>query len=88
MPTFYGMGNDGYPFDGIAVTLYHGTAMSSWDGRIICHCTLLTSPDGPGTQFGLGERNHVYGTFSAAKERIVYVGRRIAAALKRKQTDF
>jgi hypothetical protein len=87
MPNLYGMGNDGYPFDGVAVKLYHGTAIS-WDGRVICHCTLLTSPDGPGTQFGLGKRNHVYGTFSAAKERIVNMGRRIAAASKRKRTDF
>ena len=30
----------------------------------------------------------MYGTFSAAKERIVNVGQRVAAASKRKQTDF
>jgi hypothetical protein len=30
----------------------------------------------------------MFGTFSAAKERIVNVGRRIAAASKRKRTDF
>ena len=66
MPNLSGMGNDEYQFDGVAVKLYHGTAIS-WDGRVIRHCTLLTSSDRPGTQFGLGKRNHVYGTFSAAK---------------------
>ena len=55
MPHLYGMGNDGHPFDGVAVKLYHGTAIR-WDGHVICHCTSLTSPDGPGTQFGLGKR--------------------------------
>jgi hypothetical protein len=88
MPNLNGMENGGYPFDGVAVKLYHGTAIS-WDGLVIRHSTLLTSPDGSGTQFGLGKRNHVSGTFSAVKKRIVNAGLRITAALKRKWTpDF
>ncbi len=87
MPNLYGIENDGNPFNGVAVKLHHGTAIS-WDGRVIRHCTLLTSPDGqPETQFVSESSNHVYGTFSAAKERIVNVGGRIAAATKRKRTD-
>ena len=80
MPNLYGIGNDGNPFNGMAVKLHHGTAIS-WDSRVIRHCTSLTSPDGqPETQFVSESSNHVNGTFSAAKERIVNVGRRIAAA--------
>ncbi len=80
MPNLYGIENDGNPFNGVAVKLLHGTAIS-WDGRVIRHCTSLTSPDGrPETQFVSESSNHVYGTISAAKERIVNVGRRIAAA--------
>ncbi len=80
MPKLYGIGNDGNPFNGVAVKLHHGTAIS-WDGRVIRHCTSLTSPYGrPETQFVSDSSNHIYGTFSAAEERIVNVGRRIAAA--------
>ncbi len=86
MPNLYGIGNDGRPFDGVAAKLQHGTAIS-WDGHVIHHCTSLTSPDGPDTPFGVGKRNHVYGTFTAAKEHIVNVGRRLAAASKRKRQD-
>jgi hypothetical protein len=73
MPNLYGMGNDGYPFDGVALMFYRGTAISC-DGRVICHCTSLISPDGPGTQLELRKTNYVYETFSAAKGRIVNVG--------------
>ena len=80
MPNLYGIGNDGNPYNRVAARLFHGTAIS-WDGRAIRHCTLLTTPVGrPETQFESESSNHVYGTFSAAKERIVNVGRRIAAA--------
>ncbi len=44
MPKWYGMGNEGYPFDGVADRLYLDTAISR-EGRVICHCFLLTSPD-------------------------------------------
>ena len=43
----------------------------------------MTFPDGIDTEFGGGTQptlNHVYGTFSAAKERIVNAGRCMAAA--------
>jgi hypothetical protein len=83
MPNLYGVDNEGRPFDAVAVKLYHGTAIS-WDGRVIRHCNSLTTPDGPDTlaspdgtddQFVSGSTpNHVYGTFSSAKEKIVNVG--------------
>ncbi|KAI2512275.1 hypothetical protein MHU86_2151 [Fragilaria crotonensis] len=81
MPNLFG-NNNGAPFNGVAVKLYHGTAIS-WDGRVIRHCTSLTCPDGTGKPYGGGDHptlNHVYGTFSAAKERIVNAGRCRAAA--------
>jgi hypothetical protein len=87
MPNLYGIENDGNPFNGVAAKLYHGTAIS-WDGCVIRHCTLLTTPDGrPETQFVSESSNHLYGIFSAAKERIVNLGQRIADATKRKRTD-
>jgi hypothetical protein len=83
MPNLHGVSADGKPFNGVAVKLRHGTAIS-WDGRIIRHCTSLFRPDGPGTAI-VGEgcaNNHVYGTFTAAKERLVNFGRWKAAMLK------
>ena len=80
MPNLYG-NNNGVPFNGVAVKLYHGTSIS-WDGRVIRHCTSLTCPDGTGKPFGGNSHptlNHVYGSFSAAKERIVNAGRSRAA---------
>jgi hypothetical protein len=81
MPNLY-CTNNGTPFNGVAVRLYHGTAIS-WDGRVIRHCTSLTRPDGAKKPIGGGRDptvNHVYGTFSAAKKRAVNAGRRGAAA--------
>ncbi len=57
----------------------------SWDGRVIRHCTSLSQPDGPGGgRVGDGRRkpfeNHLYGTFTAAKERVVQAGRLSCAA--------
>jgi hypothetical protein len=73
MPNLYGIGNNGNPFNGVAVKYNHSTAIS-WDGRVIRQCTSLTSPDGrPETQFVSESSNHVYGTLSAAKERFVNV---------------
>jgi hypothetical protein len=60
---------NGTPFNGVAVELYHGSS-SSWDAHVIRHCTPLAFPDRIATEFG-GGAQHVYGTFSAAKERIV-----------------
>jgi hypothetical protein len=81
MPNVCGV-NNGTPFNGVAIKLYHGTSIC-WDGRVIRHCTSMTFPDGIDTEFGGGTQptlNHVYGTFSAAKERIVNAGRCMAAA--------
>jgi hypothetical protein len=61
------------------VKLGHGVAIS-WDGRVIQHCMTVSHPDG--MECGrVGEvrdshfRCHLYGTFPAAKERIVRTGR-------------
>jgi hypothetical protein len=74
---------NGQPFAGIAIKLRHGVAIS-WDGRIIRHCTSLSKPDGVGGKLvGDGRNrfvNHLYGTFTAAKERVVQAGRLLAAA--------
>lgn len=78
MPNLHGKHPDGKPFAGVAIRLTHGIAIS-WDGRIIRHCTSLSEPEGPdGKRVGAGEGghgNHLYGTFTAAKERVVNVGR-------------
>ena len=63
------MNDDGTHYNGIAIKLRHGTAIS-WDGRVVRHCTAVPCP---------GVSNHVYGTFTAAKERIVGVGRALVA---------
>ena len=83
MPNLHGMKPNGQPFAGIAIKLRHGVAIS-WDGRIIRHCTSLSKPDGVGGKLvGDGRNrfvNHLYGTFTAAKERVVQAGRLLAAA--------
>ena len=68
----------------MAVKLGHGVAIS-WDGRVIRHCTSASHPDGM-ERGRVGEvkdshfKNHLYGTFSAAKEKIVRMGRAVSAA--------
>jgi hypothetical protein len=72
---------DGRMYNGIAIRLCHGTAIS-WDGRVVRHGTSVSRPDGPGTPIvgtNSGHVNHLYGTFTAAKERIVNAGRARAA---------
>jgi hypothetical protein len=79
MPNLHGVSDSGETFNGVAIKLRHGTAIS-WDGRVIRHCTSLSRPDGAeGKIIGQGTRNHLYGTFTAAKERIVSSGRAKAA---------
>ncbi|KAI2505999.1 hypothetical protein MHU86_8410 [Fragilaria crotonensis] len=79
-PNLHGRRPCGTKYNGIAVKLYHGTAIS-WDGRAVRHCTSVSRPDGPGTapvRSGGGcwnGNNHLYGTFTAAKEKIVAAGR-------------
>jgi hypothetical protein len=66
------------------VKLGHGVAIS-WDGRVIRHCTSASHPDGM-ERGRVGEvkdshfKNHLYGTFSAAKEKIVRMGRAVSAS--------
>jgi hypothetical protein len=82
MPNLHGM-RDGVAFSGLAVRLTHGVAIS-WDGRVIRHCTSLSQPDGPAVDMvgGVsgGVKNHLYGTFTSAKERVVEAGRTLCAA--------
>ena len=84
LPNVYGKKPDGTPFSGMAVKLAHGVAIS-WDGRVIRHCMSVSHPDGienpmvgevPDSHF----ENHLYGTFTGAKERIVWAGRAQSAA--------
>jgi hypothetical protein len=83
MPNLHGTRPDGRPFAGVAIKLGHGVAIS-WDGRVIRHCTSLSMPDGiDGARVGEGKKrfkNHLYGTFTAAKERVVQAGRLQSAA--------
>ena len=71
-------------FQGMAVKLGHGVAIS-WDGRKIRHCTSVSCPDGMKAGYvakgnECSFRNHLYGVFTAAKEKIVKAGRARCAA--------
>jgi hypothetical protein len=84
MPNVFGTRADGKPFSGLAVRLYHGVAIS-WDGRVLRHCTSVSKPDGEDKAevfSGGGQRfdNHLYGTFTACKEKVVRAGRVNACA--------
>ena len=46
----------------------HGVVLISWDGRLVRHCTSV-----------MDRKNHVYGTFFAAKRSIVEHGQRTMA---------
>lgn len=92
MPNVHGRRLDGSSFAGVAIKLHHGTAIS-WDGRVVRHCTSITMPDGIDGRSPLDSHrkgdfaNHVYGTFTAAKERIVQAGRKFAAAAAASMTE-
>ncbi|KAI2498525.1 hypothetical protein MHU86_15985 [Fragilaria crotonensis] len=68
---------EGKPFAGLAIKLGHGVAIS-WDGRVIRHCTSISQPDGlSGGKVGFDRKkfgNKLYGTFTAAKEKVVKAG--------------
>ena len=54
----------------------------SWDDRVVQHCTSVPWPDGaetPTVGADWTSENHLYGTFTAAKEKIVAAGRAHAA---------
>jgi hypothetical protein len=54
------------------ILMGHGTVISC-DGRVVKHCTGVPIPGG---------NNHVFGTFSTAKERIVGVDCALAGKSK------
>ncbi len=74
IPNVVGLRPDGKTrFCGMAVKLGHGVAIS-WDGRVIRHCTSVSCPDGMECGYDARKRespfrNHLYGTFTAAKEK-------------------
>ena len=83
LPNVHGVKPDGATFSGLAVRLCHGAAIS-WDGRVLRHCSSISMPDGPhGERVTRGARqkfqNNLYGTFTAAKEKVVSAGRDLCA---------
>jgi hypothetical protein len=81
LPNFHGRRPCGAEYNGIAVKLHHGTAIS-WDGRVVRHCTTMSLPDATDTQpvcAGWTTKNRVFGTFTAAKEKVVAAGQARAA---------
>jgi hypothetical protein len=69
--------DDGSHYYSAAIKLGQGVAVS-WDGRVICHGTSLSKPDGvDGYMVNAGRcsENHLYGSFTAAKSRVVAAGR-------------
>ncbi len=64
---------DGSEYNGVTIKLVHRTAMS-WDDRVVQHCTSVSWPDGAETPTGGAgwtSENHLCGTFTAAKEKIL-----------------
>ena len=79
MPNLRGTKEDGTQFNGVAVRLHHGTAISYDDRLLIRNCTSLSRPDGKEGSFVGGceeTQNHLYGTFTAAKPKHTNVGHR------------
>ena len=87
MPNIHGVPSLGHrwiPFSGLAIMITDGVSIRSWDGRKIRHCTSVSQPDGPSVE-GVGNKmkvtkNHLYGTFTSAKDRVVEAGRKVSAA--------
>ena len=76
------------PFSGLAILIMNDVSIS-WDGRNIRLCMVsVLEPDGPPVGWSAGDwdgsvqqtENHLYGTFTPAKERVVEVGRKVTAA--------
>ena len=82
----------GKRFEGLlAIKLgQHGVAIS-WDGCVIRHCTSISQPDGLcGEKVGFDRKtfsNKLYGTFTAAKEKVVKAGRAWCRANKLDAVD-
>ena len=66
LPQVYGRRADGSTYNGIAIKLTHGVAIS-WDGRRIKHCTAVE-------RVIKGDTNYRYGTFCGAKTSLVKLG--------------
>jgi hypothetical protein len=56
----------GRVYNGVLIPLRHGQSIS-WDGRVIRHCTTVTTPGVTDS----GEANGVFGWFHAAKKKLV-----------------
>ena len=75
------------PFAGLAFMITNGVSLS-WDGRDIRHCTSVLEPEGRPVGESADDcaggvqqtENHLYGTFTAAKERVVEVRKKASAA--------
>ena len=70
MPNVVGVDEAGNNFHGLAVKLTHGVAIS-WDGRVLRHCTSLCAE--PSASDG-EEQNLLFGSFTAAKFRVLQAG--------------
>jgi hypothetical protein len=72
------------PFAGLAILITNGVLICR-EGRDIRHCTSVSEPDGSPLADGdwagsvRGTENHLHGTFTAAKERVVELGRKVSA---------
>ena len=93
MPNIHGVrpqGQQWIPFSGLAIMITDGVS-KSWGGRNIRHCTSVSQPDGPSVE-GVGNKmkvtkNHLYGTFTSAKERVVEAGRKVVTAMSRARAE-
>lgn len=83
MPNVLGVDEVGKEFRGLAVKLSHGVAIS-FDGRVLRHCTSL-SPPNAGCGALLSAPNLLFGSFTAAKERVLQAGRVHAFTMARKK---
>ena len=70
MPNVVGVDKAGNNFHGLAVKLTHGVAIS-WVGRVLRHCTLLCEPSASNI---VEEQNLLFGSFTAAKFRVLQAG--------------
>ena len=66
LPNVYGKRHDGTTYEGVAVELEHGVAIS-WDGRQVKHCSFYIE----NTKSPL---NYLYGTFCGTKFNLIDLG--------------
>ena len=67
IPNVLGKTMDGNTFQGIAIRLYHGVAIS-WDGRVIRHCTSMMKGVNDAT---VVDGIHVHGSFVGHKTEFI-----------------